>query len=279
MPAPAEGVSHGGAPPILFLFLTKRECAAPGGREKIALVALRRLRASALYGGRREMVPAGLRGLSDGRGGVRCGFDSGFPRRGCRQHRAARTHLTSSSFRAFRSATRCPGSCRGLYQTRQKAVGVPIGADAHIGPLPRLPSTAKPAAAKREAIQCDDHPDKVGTIRHGTAVTAIAEDPSVPDGKAKSKQAPIRRPPSRAEGHCTGARPSAFFSSTGRGAFSFWARPKREWGAHPCGNSPWREPDTPKAAVRRPTNPPKGPAHQKFPQFAKTKSLSNFSKE
>ena len=25
---------------------------------------------------------------------------------------------------------------------------------------------------------------------------------------------------------------SAFFSSTGRGAFSFWARPKREWGAH-----------------------------------------------
>ena len=34
---------------------------------------------------------------------------------------------------------------------------------------------------------------------------------------------------------------SAFFSSTGRGAFSFWARPKREWGAHPCGNSPLRE--------------------------------------
>ena len=27
--------------------------------------------------------------------------------------------------------------------------------------------------------------------------------------------------------------PAAFFSSTGRGAFSFWARPKREWGAHP----------------------------------------------
>ena len=29
-------VSTGDAPPILFLFLTKRECAAPGGREKIA---------------------------------------------------------------------------------------------------------------------------------------------------------------------------------------------------------------------------------------------------
>ena len=28
----------------------------------------------------------------------------------------------------------------------------------------------RPAAAKREAIQCDDHPDEVRTIRHGTAV-------------------------------------------------------------------------------------------------------------
>ena len=33
---PPGGCSHRGAPPILFLFLTKRECAAPGGREKIA---------------------------------------------------------------------------------------------------------------------------------------------------------------------------------------------------------------------------------------------------
>ena len=50
--APAGAVSSGDAPPILFLFLTKRECAAPGGREKIALtrsgaVALRARRGSA----------------------------------------------------------------------------------------------------------------------------------------------------------------------------------------------------------------------------------------
>ena len=38
---PQGGLSSGDAPPILFLFLTKRECAAPGGREKIALGALR----------------------------------------------------------------------------------------------------------------------------------------------------------------------------------------------------------------------------------------------
>ena len=29
--------------------------------------------------------------------------------------------------------------------------GIPVGADALIGPLPRLPSTAKPAAAKVDA--------------------------------------------------------------------------------------------------------------------------------
>ena len=53
----------------------------------------------------------------------------------------------------------------------------------------------QPAAAKREAAQCVNHPDAVGTIRHGTAVGGIAEGPSVPEGQAKSALAPIRRPP------------------------------------------------------------------------------------
>ena len=51
---------------------------------------------------------------------------------------------------------------------------------------------------------------------------------------------------------------SAFFSSTGRGAFSFWARPKREWGAHPCGNSPLREQTPPARGVIPPGSPPPG---------------------
>ena len=54
----------------------------------------------------------------------------------------------------------------------------------------------RPAAAKRETTQCDDHPDEAGTIRHGTAVGGTAEESSVPEGQAKSAQAPIRRPPS-----------------------------------------------------------------------------------
>ncbi|HJB76637.1 MAG TPA: hypothetical protein H9940_04555, partial [Candidatus Oscillibacter avistercoris] len=54
-----------------FLFETsKRKCAAPGGKEKMFGANLH-VRASLLkYESRREMVPAGLRGLSDGRGGV-----------------------------------------------------------------------------------------------------------------------------------------------------------------------------------------------------------------
>ena len=85
-----------------------------------------------------------------------------------------------------------------------------VGADAHIRPPHQLPSTARPAAAKREAAQCDDHPDALRTIRHGTAVGGIAEENSVPEGQPKSTLAPIRRPPSRAEGHCTGARQAPF---------------------------------------------------------------------
>ena len=50
--------------------------------------------------------------------------------------------------------------------------------------------------------------------------------------------------------------PSAFFSSTGRGAFSFWARPKREWGAHP----PWERPpagaESPGRQIAAPTASP-----------------------
>ena len=65
----------------------------------------------------------------------------------------------------------------GLLQRADEGIGpyrdaadLRVGADAHIRPLVQTPINHRPAAAKREAIQCDDHPDKVGTIRHGAAV-------------------------------------------------------------------------------------------------------------
>ena len=58
-------------------------------------------------------------------------------------------------------------------------------------------------------------------------------------------QAPPHADPRTATLHVRAMlRPSAFFSSTGRGAFSFWARPKREWGAHPLWEQPPAGADT-----------------------------------
>ena len=47
--------------------------------------------------------------------------------------------------------------------------------------------------------------------------------------------------PRRAEGHCTGARLKRFFLLHRARRILFLSRTKREWGAHPCGNSPLRE--------------------------------------
>ena len=187
------------------------------------------------------MVPAGSRWLPDGRGGVRWELERGFPRRECGRESGCKDAFDQLLF------PRVP--------LRYALPGALVGADALIGPLHQLPSTAKPAAAKREAIQCDDHPDEVGTIRHGTAVTKIAEEHSVPDGQLKSALAPIRRPPSRAEGHCTGARLAPFSLPPGA-AHSLFGQDQKENGGAP----PWEQPpggsQTPVAAVRRPAISP-----------------------
>ena len=60
----------------------------------------------------------------------------------------------------------------------------------------------------------EHHPPRDGSCK-------LAEDLSVPEGKPKSALAPIRRPPSRAEGHCTGAR-QRFSLWTVHGPFLFW---------------------------------------------------------
>ena len=110
------------------------------------------------------------------------------------------------------------------------------------------------AVAKREAAPCGNHPDEVGAIRHGTAATGIAEEHSVPEGQSKSEQAPIRRPPLRAEGHCTGARPSGLFFWTVHGPFSFPQVGKENGGCIPAGQAPCGS-RIPVAAGRRPKFP------------------------
>ena len=221
------------APPIFFLRHQKENAPRPVEKKKCLAAALH-IRAKLLYGSRREMVPAGLRWVSDGRGGVRCRFDGGFPRRGYRRHRVARMHLTSSSFRAFRCATRCLGGCGGLC---------------------RLPLTSRPAAAEREAVRCDNHPDDLRTIRHGMAATGIAEEYSVPEGKSKSEQAPIRRLPS-ARRATAPERVQAIFSLPPGAAHSLFVKNKKRMGGAP----PWERPpggsQSPGRLITAPTAPP-----------------------
>ena len=61
-------------------------------------------------------------------------------------------------------------------------------------------------------------------------------------------------PPVSAEGHCTGARPSAFLFGPCTARFSF-GKTKEKWGVHPRWTSPLREQESLVAAVRRPESP------------------------
>ena len=75
----------------------------------------------------------------------------------------------------------------------------------------------------------EHHPPRDGSCK-------LAEDLSVPEGQAKSEQAPIRRPPSRAEGHRTGARPALFSLPPGAAHSLFGQDQKENGGRIPCGS-------------------------------------------
>ena len=79
----------------------------------------------------------------------------------------------------------------------------------------------------------------------------FAEENSVPEGQPKSEQAPIRRPPSRAEGHCTGARQAPFSFGPCTARFLFGQDRKENGGCIPLDKPPGGS-QPPVAAVRRP---------------------------
>ena len=106
----------------------------------------------------------------------------------------------------------------------------------------------RPAAAKIDAGPCVSHPDEVGTIRHGTAVPKVAGEYSVPEGRAKSALAPIRRPPSRG-GPLHRSAPTLFSLDRAR-PVSLLARQKRNGGCIPAEQAPLRE--------QIPSRPPSG---------------------
>ena len=77
--------------------------------------------------------------------------------------------------------------------------------------------------------------------------------PAAPVGEpSQTRRHHLTPTPVSAEGHCTGARPSAFLFGPCTARFSF-GKTKEKWGVHPRWTSPLREQNPPPlAAVRRP---------------------------
>ena len=137
------------------------------------------------------------------------------------------------------------------------AFGIPVGADALIGPFHRLPSTTRPAAAKREAIQCDDHPRRPGHYPPRDGSIDLAEGDSVPEGQPKSEQAPIRRPPSRGGPLHRSAHKRLFLFHRARRILFLGKTKKRMGGASPVETAPCgsRIPRGQPPAAHRPRRP------------------------
>ena len=123
----------------------------------------------------------------------------------------------------------------------------------------------QPAAAKREAARCDNHPDEVGTIRHGTVVSSLQKTIACP--KVRQNRSRHRYADPRAHGgplhRSAPKRP--FLLDRARPVF-FSARRKRKWGVHPGRTSPPGGSQPPVAAVQRPASlPGRAPKQRALP--------------
>ena len=223
-------------PPFSFWSCPKRECAAPGGREKGAWRASVQW-PSARDGGRRIGACSDFAWPS---GTLWPSARSILPSRGgwCGGRRGARTHLSCFSFRAFRFATRCPGGRGGVRPKARAAMTARAArseaerAERGAGQMrPCTPTTWAPSATGRQYRPCR----RPKRARRPGKIGAGTDTPT----------------PVRAEGHCTGARPALFSLDRAR-PVSLLARQKRNGGCILAGQAPPAGADTTVAAVRRP---------------------------
>ena len=208
------------APPILFLEAPKRECAAPGGREKaLRRVGLRQRRPPAAGGGWLA-VPCG----SQGRKRPALGEAFGPGKSGIHPAplfaAAGRWSMRAPAKSQRNSLCECPGQ-----------------------------RVAKRNARKEEQIKCVLAPRRPGHHPPRDGSIDLAEGQSVPEGKAKSALAPIRRPPSRG-GLLHRSAPTLFSLDRAR-PVSLLARQKRNGGCIPAWTMPPAGAGSPPAAGRR----------------------------
>ena len=161
---------------------------------------------------------------------MRYRLDSSFPRRGCGEQRAARDafDLLLSPRVPLRYAL--PRWSWRLVPNKTESLSLSRRGRCPHRPVAEAPvnhqasgSEKRSNSMRRPPRRPPHHPPRDGSCK-------LAEGHSVPEGKAKSALAPIRRPPSRAEGHCTGARLTLFSLDRAR-PVSLLARQKRNGGA------------------------------------------------
>ena len=268
------GCQLGNAPPIFFSVLPKRKRAVHGPKEKNAFGRnFAPLVQSCCTGGGVRWCLRVCEGFPTGAAGRGTGLMADSRGAGADKNRGARTHLNCSSFRAFRFATRCPGGRRGLCFRADvgigsyAGVGAPARADTQVGPYaqglrylrrggcPHPPVAPVPARdgqrqRKEEQRQCDDHPDEGAPSATGRQSQKSQKTQACPKGR-QNRSTHRYADPRRAEGHCTGARPSGLFFWTVHGPFSFPQDGKENGGCIPLDKPPAGA-ETPVAAVRRP---------------------------
>ena len=225
-------------PPFSFWSCPKRECAAPGVREKGAGRAPVQW-PSARDGGRRIGACSDFAWPS---GTLWPSARSILPSRGgwCGGRRGARTHLTGSSFRAFRFATRYPGGRRGLC----------FRADVHIRPLHQFPRGTASGSEKRSRDNAMTTPTTSAPSATGRQLQTCRRE------KRARRQAKIGActdppPPVAQRRERAGARLSGLFFWTVHGLFSFPQEGKENGGCIPLDQPPAGA-ESPMAAVRRP---------------------------
>ena len=102
----------------------------------------------------------------------------------------------------------------------------------------RSPINHRPAAGKREAAQCDDHPDDHRTIRHGTAVSTSQKMIACPKARQNRSRHRYADPRTATLHVCAKLRPKRFFSLD-RALRSRWRLCRLRMRRTPCGYGPF----------------------------------------
>ena len=204
-------------PPFSFRSCRKENGPCTVQKKRTPFVALRHLRASALYGGRREMVPADSRWLPDGRGGVRCGLECGFPRRECGRESGCKDAFDQLLFPRVPLRYALPDPMWWL------SALAPVRDSQRQRKEKQLDATTTPTRPAPSATGRQYLPRRrVKRARRSGKIGAGTDTPT----------------PVRTEGRCTGVRPSGLFFWTVHGPFSFPQDGKENGGCILAGQAP-----------------------------------------